>query len=267
MQRRGKFRGRAGGKAPVCDRDAAVRMPLGAVFRQMNREYLVIGGSSGVGLEIVRELLSRGDRVHAASRDRGGLAELPEVAWQRCDVTDREGLFELPDRLDGLVYCPGTIQLKPFQRLTDEDFRGELEVNFLGAVRVIRLAHAALKRSGVASIVLFSTVAVGTGLPWHSGIASAKGALEGLCRTLAAEFAPAIRVNCLALSLTDTPLAGSLLSSEEKRRASAERHPLKRVGCPAEVARAAVFLLGPDSGFITGQVMRIDGGLSTLKLL
>jgi NAD(P)-dependent dehydrogenase (short-subunit alcohol dehydrogenase family) len=140
-------------------------------------------------------------------------------------------------------------------------------VNFLGAVRVIRLAHAALKRSGAGSIVLFSTVAAGMGLPYHSGIASAKGALEGLSRTLAAEFAPAIRVNCLALSLTDTPLAGSLLSSEEKRRASADRHPLKRVGCPAEVAKAAVFLLGPDSGFITGQVMKIDGGLSTLKLL
>jgi NAD(P)-dependent dehydrogenase (short-subunit alcohol dehydrogenase family) len=233
----------------------------------MNREYLVIGGSAGVGLEIVRELSSRGDVVHAASRTQGGLADLPGVSWQPYDVTDREAVLALPDRLDGLVYCPGTIQLKPFSRLTDEDFLEELQVNFLGAVRVIRLAHAALKRSGAGSIVLFSTVAAGMGLPYHSGIASAKGALEGLSRTLAAEFAPAIRVNCLALSLTDTPLAGSLLSSEEKRRASADRHPLKRVGCPAEVAKAAVFLLGPDSGFITGQVMKIDGGLSTLKLL
>jgi 3-oxoacyl-[acyl-carrier protein] reductase len=233
----------------------------------MNRDYLVIGGSAGVGLEIVRELRSRGDVVHAASRTQGGLADLPGVSWQPYDVTHREALLELPDRLDGLVYCPGTIQLKPFQRLTDDDFLGELEVNFLGAVRVIRLAHAALKKSGAASIVLFSTVAAGTGLPYHSGIASAKGALEGLCRTLAAEFAPGIRVNCLALSLTDTPLAGALLSSEEKRRASSERHPLKRVGCPTEVAKAAAFLLGPDSGFITGQVMKIDGGLSTLKLL
>jgi 3-oxoacyl-[acyl-carrier protein] reductase len=233
----------------------------------MNRDYLVIGGSAGVGLEIVRELRSRGDVVHAASRTQGGLADFPGVSWQPYDVTDREAVLALPDRLDGIVYCPGTIQLKPFQRLTDDDFLGDFEVNFLGAVRVIRLAHAALKRSGAGSIVLFSTVAAGMGLPYHSGIASAKGALEGLSRTLAAEFAPAIRVNCLALSLTDTPLAGSLLSSEEKRRASAERHPLKRVGCPAEVAKAAAFLLGPDSGFITGQVMKIDGGLSTLKLL
>lgn len=233
----------------------------------MSRDILVIGGSAGVGLEIVRVLSARGDRVIAASRNRGALGELPEVAWQPYDVTDRETVLALPDRLDGLVYCPGTIQLKPFQRLTDDDFLGEFEVNFLGAVRAIRLAYSALKKSGVASIVLFSTVAAGTGLPYHSGIASAKGALEGLCRTLAAEFAPAIRVNCLALSLTDTPLAGSLLSNEEKRRAASERHPLKRVGCPAEVAKAAAFLLGSDSGFITGQVMRIDGGLSTLKLL
>jgi 3-oxoacyl-[acyl-carrier protein] reductase len=233
----------------------------------MKPEYLVIGGSGGVGLEVCRELVGRGASVHAASRSRGGLEEIPEVSWQAYDATDREALLDLPECLDGLVYCPGSIQLKPFARLSDEDFRDELELNFLGAVRAIRLAHAALKRSDAASIVLFSTVAVGTGLPYHAGIASAKGAIEGLARTLAAEFAPKIRVNCLALSLTDTPLAASLLASEERRRASAERHPLKRVGDPVEVAKATTFLLGADSGFLTGQVIRIDGGLSTLKLL
>lgn len=233
----------------------------------MKPEHLVVGASSGVGLEIARELVGRGCRVHAPSRTRGGLEEVPEAEWQPYDVTDRDALLLLPERLDGFVYCPGTIQLKPFARLSDEDFQNEIEVNFLGAVRAIRLAYPALKASGAASIVLFSTVAVGTGLPYHAGIASAKGAIEGLARTLAAEFAPKIRVNCLALSLTDTPLASPLLSSEEKRRASAERHPLKRVGDPAEVAKAAAFLLGPESGFLTGQVIRIDGGLSTLKLL
>jgi len=233
----------------------------------MDRHFLVIGGSSGVGLEIVKLLSAQGDRVCAASRSEGDAAGLPGVSWQPYDVTDREATLTLPDRLDGLVYCPGTIQLKPFGRLSDNDFQQELEVNFLGAVRAIRLAHPAMKASSLASIVLFSTVAVGTGLPYHAGIASAKGALEGLARTLAAEFAPKIRVNCLALSLTDTPLAGALLSSEEKRRASAERHPLKRIGDASEVAMAAAFLLGAESGFMTGQVLKIDGGISTLKLL
>ena len=233
----------------------------------MNQNVLVIGGSSGVGLEIVRLLSARGDHVTAASRTQGGIADLPGVSWQSYDVTDRNASLTLPETLDGFVYCPGTIQLKPFQRLTDDDFQSELEVNFLGAVRAIRLAYPALKKSGAASIVLFSTVAVGTGLPYHAGIASAKGAIEGLCRTLAAEFAPVIRVNCLALSLTDTPLAAGLLGSEVKRKASADRHPLKRIGDAAEVAGAAAFLLGPGSGFMTGQVMKIDGGISTLKLL
>jgi len=233
----------------------------------MDRDFLIIGGNSGIGLEIVRDLVKRGDRVIAASRSEGGLADISGVARQAYDVTDRNATLVLPESLDGLVYCPGTIQLKPFQRLTDEDFQNELEVNFLGAVRTIRLALPALKKSGAGSIVLFSTVAVGTGLPYHAGIASAKGALEGLARTLAAEFSPGIRVNCLALSLTDTPLAGTLLSTDEKRKASADRHPLKRIGDAAEVALAAAFLLGSESGFMTGQVMRIDGGISTLKLL
>jgi NAD(P)-dependent dehydrogenase (short-subunit alcohol dehydrogenase family) len=166
-----------------------------------------------------------------------------------------------------MVYCPGTINLKPFGRLTDEDFQNELEVNFLGAVRAIRLAHPALKKSGKASLVLFSTVAVQTGLPFHASISGAKGAVEGLVRSLAAEFSPTIRVNGLALSLTDTPLASNLLGSDEKRKASEERHPLKRVGDSSEVAAAATFLLGEDSGFITGQILQIDGGISTLKLL
>jgi len=233
----------------------------------MQREILLVGGNSGVGLEIARLLASDSCRVHAAVRSEGVLGSLDHVVCQAYDVTRKDAVLELPERLDGFVYCPGTIRLKPFSRLSDDDFQSELEVNFLGAVRALRLAHAALRRSEAASVVLFSTVAVQTGLPYHAGIAGAKGAVEGLARSLAAEFAPKIRVNCLALSLTDTPLAAGLLGSEEKRQASSERHPLKRIGDPAEVAKAAAFLLGPDSGFITGQVIQIDGGLSSLKLL
>lgn len=233
----------------------------------MNREIFVIGGNSGIGLELVTRLTAEGDHVHAASRSNSELEKIAGVDFQSYDVTRKNAELTVPESLDGFVYCPGTINLKPFHRLSDDDFQSELEVNYLGAVRAIRLAYPALKKSENASIVLFSTVAVQTGLPYHASISGAKGAIEGLTRSLAAEFAPNIRVNCLALSLTDTPLAGNLLSTEEKRKASGERHPLKRVGDPAEVAKAAAFLLGPDSGFITGQVIQIDGGLSSLKLL
>ena len=157
--------------------------------------------------------------------------------------------------------------MKPFARLSDGDFQRDLEVNYLGCVRTIRQALPALKRSKQASIVLFSTVAVQTGLPFHASISGAKGAIEGITRALAAELSPSIRVNSLALSLTDTPMAEGLLNSDAKRSAAAERHPLKRVGHPAEVAGAVDFLLGDQAAFISGQVVQLDGGLSTLKLL
>lgn len=232
----------------------------------MKKNILIVGGNSGIGLEIAKLLTDRDDHVHAASRSDSELQKLPGVSHQSYDVTDREAGLELPDKLDGMVYCPGTIDLKPFHRFSDEEFQNDLQVNYLGAVKAIRLALDSLKNADKASIVLFSTVAVQTGLPFHSSISGAKGALEGLSRSLAAELSPEIRVNCLALSLTDTPLASNLLSSDEKRKASADRHPLKRVGNPVEVAKAALFLLGEDSGFITGQVMQIDGGISSLKL-
>ncbi|MEX2579860.1 MAG: SDR family oxidoreductase [Verrucomicrobiales bacterium] len=233
----------------------------------MERDILVIGGNSGIGLEIVKQLVDKGDRVHAASRSDSELQKFSQVSRQIYDVSDRDAELDLPEKLDGLVYCPGTINLKPFHRFSDEEFQHDLQINYLGAVRAIRLALDSLKKADKASIVLFSTVAVQTGLPFHTSISGAKGALEGLARALAAELSPDIRVNCLALSLTDTPLASNLLSSDEKRKASAERHPLKRVGDAVEVAKAATFLLGPDSGFITGQVLQIDGGISTLKML
>ncbi|MEM7697576.1 MAG: SDR family oxidoreductase [Verrucomicrobiota bacterium] len=228
---------------------------------------IIIGGSSGIGFELASELLASGNQVSTACREEGRLGELPGIEYQAFDATQPDAELSLPETLDSLIYCPGTIQLKPFHRLSVEDFQGELEVNFLGAVRVIQQALPTLKKSESASIVLFSTVAVQTGLPFHAGIASAKGAIEGLTRSLAAEFAPKIRVNALALSLTDTPLASSFLSTDERVKASAERHPLKRVGDAAEVARTVKWLIGPDAGFISGQVITMDGGLSSLKLL
>ena len=149
--------------------------------------------------------------------------------------------------------------------MKDEDFLADFNLNVLGAVKSIRTVLPCLKHAEDASIVLFSTVAVQTGMAFHASIASAKGAVEGLTRTLAAEFAPRIRVNAIAPSLTDTPLASKLLSREDSRKAAAERHPLKRVGKPEDVAAAATFLLSDDSSWMTGQVLALDGGMSAIK--
>jgi NAD(P)-dependent dehydrogenase (short-subunit alcohol dehydrogenase family) len=148
-----------------------------------------------------------------------------------------------------------------------DDFQNDFEVNVLGAVKVINKYFANLKSSENSSIVLFSTVAVQTGMQYHASIAAAKGAIEGLTRSLAAEFSPNIRVNCIAPSITDTPLAEKLLNNEAKLNASEERHPLKRIGSSEEIAKTVEFLLSPSSGFITGQILKVDGGISSVKII
>lgn len=228
------------------------------------RNVLLIGGNSGIGYAVARRLVAGGWSLAAAARTAGPLTELgiPVQEFDGQDVPD----LVIPEVLDGLVYCPGSINLKPFDRLTPDDFRRDFEVNCLGAARVIQQALPALRRGSLASLVLFSSVAVGLGMPFHTSIAAAKGAVEGLMRSLAAELAPHMRVNAIAPSLTDTALAGSLLNSDAKREAAAGRHPLKRVGDPEEAAQAVEFLLSPASGFMTGQVLALDGGLSSVKL-
>ncbi|MDX1618138.1 MAG: SDR family oxidoreductase, partial [Balneolaceae bacterium] len=172
----------------------------------------------------------------------------------------------LPDSLDGLAYCPGSIELKPFHRISPEAFVDDFQLQVNGAVKVIQSALSRLKASTEQpAILLFSTAAVQSGYNYHSLVASSKGALEGLARALAAEFAPDIRVNCIAPSLTDTPLAAPLLNSEKKREANAERHPLKRLGTPGDIADMAEYLLSPKAGWITGQVLHVDGGISTVN--
>jgi NAD(P)-dependent dehydrogenase (short-subunit alcohol dehydrogenase family) len=231
----------------------------------MDETYLVVGGTSGIGKAVVSGLLDRGARVWEASRsEKGGGGDARHI---RYDAASEEFPAQtLPNRLSGLVYCPGTIRLRPFQRLTDDDFREDLEINLIGAVRTIRACLPALKKSPEPSgIVLFSSVAVGTGMAFHSSVAGAKGAVEGLTRSLAAELAPAVRVNAVAPSLTDTPLAGSLLANDEKRRAAVGRHPLRRLSAPEEVARTVLFLLTEAPG-VTGQVLPVDGGISSVRL-
>jgi len=223
----------------------------------------MIGGNSGIGLATARLLQAQGHTLIAAARTPGPLAELG-IPVQAFDA-GAPGTLELPAQLDGLVYFPGSITLKPFHRLTSEDFLNDYRVNCLGAVAALQAALPALKAAPSASVVMFSTIAVAQGLAFHASIAAAKGAVEGLTRSLAAELAPKIRVNAIAPSLTDTPLAGALLNSDAKKEAAAKRHPLQLVGDPDDVAQLVAFLLSDASKFLTGQILRPDGGLSSVR--
>jgi NAD(P)-dependent dehydrogenase (short-subunit alcohol dehydrogenase family) len=229
----------------------------------MPRNILLIGGNSGIGFSTARLLLAQGDSVIAAARSPNPLAQLG-IPVQPFDALNPSPL-DLPDSLDGLVYFPGSITLKPFQRLTPEDFLHDFRINCLGAAAAIQAALPALKAASSASIVLFSTVAVAQGMPFHASISAAKGAVEGLALSLAAELAPKIRVNVIAPSLTDTPLTNTLLNSDAKREAAAKRHPLHQVGDPEDTAKLTAFLLSDAARFMTGQVLRPDGGLSSIR--
>ena len=233
--------------------------------RESGKTYLVVGGTSGIGLETTK-LLSQNNRVIVLSRTNRNLDGINNVEFHPADVT--KSVDELPqinDPIDGIVYCPGTINLKPLKSLKLEDFQNDFEVNLIGAFKIINKYFSNLKSAEKASIVLFSTVAVQTGMPYHASVAASKGAVEGLTRSLAAEFAPNIRVNCIAPSITNTPLAEKLLNNETKLKASEDRHPLKRIGSAEEIAKTVEFLLSTSSGFITGQIVKVDGGISSVK--
>ncbi|MBM3918741.1 MAG: SDR family oxidoreductase [Sphingomonadales bacterium] len=233
--------------------------------RLEQRNILIVGARTGIGAEIVRLAQAEGARIWALGRKK---PQANGISWSIWDALgdDEVPVGHLPEELHGLVYCPGSITLKPFNRLTDSDYLQEWKLNFLGATRVTRAVYGRLKNTGDSSVVYVSTVAAQTGIPFHSSIASAKAALEGLTRSLAAESAVSgIRVNALAPSLTDTPLAAALLNSDEKRIASGKRHPLGRVGTPQDMASAAIFLLSPESGWVTGQILGVDGGLGSIR--
>lgn len=209
----------------------------------MAKHYLLVGASSGIGAALLETLVAAGASVTHLSRNPEGAPDLPGTKGLRWDArTEPFPTEAVPEQLDGVAYCPGGIRLRPFERLKEQDFNEEWELNLLGAVRTLHGVLPALKRSDAASVVLFSTVAVQTGMPFHAAVAAAKGAVEGLTRSLAAEWAPRIRVNAIAPTLTDTPLAERLLGSEDKRRAAAERHPLKRINTAQDVARTAAWL-------------------------
>ncbi|HAQ72064.1 MAG TPA: oxidoreductase [Flavobacteriales bacterium] len=226
-------------------------------------KYLVVGGSKGIGKACTEQLLEAGHEVIVAARSNEAISHLP-IEFIDLDVLEDVSTLEDFDELNGLIYCPGSINLRPFNRLTEDDFKNDFNLNVYGAIKCIQTCLPALKK-GTGSIVLFSTVAVQQGMAFHASVAASKGAIEGLTRALASELAPNVRVNAIAPSLTDTPLAEALLSNEKKREASEERHPLKRVGKADEIASMAVHLVSENGGWITGQVIGIDGGMSRVR--
>lgn len=223
---------------------------------------LIIGSSSAIGQATAKKLIVNGERVLSISRSTPAF---DFDQHEEFDVLSEQPFPTFEGKIDGLVYCPGSILLKPFRGLKSEDFRAGFELNVMGAIRSIQAYTPNLQLSENASIVLYSSVAVEVGMPFHALVSASKGAIEGLTKALAAEFASKIRVNCIAPSLTQTPMADRLVSTAEKIEAMAQRHPMKRIGQPEDIANATQFLLSDASSWMTGQIMHVDGGMSTLK--
>jgi NAD(P)-dependent dehydrogenase (short-subunit alcohol dehydrogenase family) len=230
----------------------------------MSKNILLIGGSHGIGNAIVQNM-HEGNNIFVASRENENLPDgVTHITFDA--LTDTLDTSKLPEELHGFVYCPGSINLKPFKMLKQEHFEDDLQINFLSLVKVCREVLPLLVKSGEGSVVFFSTVAVGRGMHFHTSVAASKGAIEGFAKALAAEYAPTLRINVIAPSLVDTPLAGRLLNSDDKKEKMGDLHPLKRVGTPEDIASIAQFLLSDKSTWITGQVIGVDGGKSTLNM-
>ena len=231
------------------------------------KNIVIMGCGQGIGFATAK-ILSENNNVTGISRTHNPEVEKLKIEFHQLDIlAGNLDDINFPEVVDGLVYVPGSINLKPFNRLSTDDFKNDFEINVLGAVKIIQKLLPNLKKSESASIVLFSTVAAKLGMPFHSSISASKSAVEGLTKSLAAELsAQKIRVNAIAPSLTDTQLASQLLSTPEKREASGKRHPLQRVGNAEEMAKITAFLLSADSSWITGQIIGIDGGMGSIKL-
>ena len=227
------------------------------------KNILLIGGSYGIGFALAKTLQNT-NNVYIASRSNEGLSGLNVTHIPFDASTDTLDTSNLPEVIDGLVYLPGSINLRPFKGLKIEAFENDLQINFISLVKVIQTVLPNLTASNQSSIVLFSSVAASMGMPFHTSVAASKGAIEGFAKALAAEYAPKIRVNVIAPSLTDTPLADKFLNNDVKKEKSSERHPLKRFGQPEDIAQMSNFLLNDNSSWMSGQILHVDGGMSTL---
>lgn len=230
------------------------------------KNFVVIGGSSGIGKATV-DLLKNSEMNVFSTFNTNTCNDSDFVKYFKCDILNDTIDFvnDLPEEIHGLAYCPGSINLKPFHRFTDDEFIDDFKLQVIGATKIIKALLPRLKKSRNASIVLFSTIAVQYGFKFHSQVSISKGAIEGLTKALSAELAPFIRVNAIAPSLTDTGLANKFLNTEEKVSLQSKNNPLKRIGNVEDIAEAAIYLLTEKSSWVTGQIIHVDGGYSTIK--
>lgn len=225
------------------------------------KTIVIVGASRGIG-NAIAQILSPENTIINISRNKAD--NLPEITNYCLDVLS-DDLPEI-DSIDALIYCPGSINLKPIGRLSLDDFKSDFEINVLGAVKTIQHFLPKLKNGKNPSILLFSTVAAKLGMPFHASIAAAKGAIEGITKSLGAELAPTIRVNAIAPTVTNTELASKLLRNERMIENIKERHPLKKFLEPSEVASMAKFLISEDAKSISGQIFELDCGIVSFKI-
>ena len=227
----------------------------------MNK-IIIVGRSRGIGKEIINALVDDNIIINL-SRNKPELTHT-NLTHFNVDVLNSD----LPDLEDvtSVIYCPGSINLKPISRISLDEFREDFEINVIGAVKVIQKYLPILKKSNNASILLFSTVATKLGMPYHSTVAASKSAIDGLVKTLGAELAPKIRVNAIAPTITKTDLASKFLRNEKVIENMIERHPLKKILMPEEVSKMAKFLISKDASSISGQIFNLDAGIVSFKL-
>jgi 3-oxoacyl-[acyl-carrier protein] reductase len=226
------------------------------------KNIIIIGGSKGIGKSILESLVDD-HKVTNFSRTAPSLSHNNLTHISSDIITD-----DLPqiESVDAIIYCPGSINLKPIARLKLDDFRNDFEINVIGAVKAIQHFLPKLKEGTNPSIVLFSTVAVKLGMPFHASVAAAKAGVEGLVKSLGAELAPTIRVNAIAPTVTDTELASKLLRNDRMIENIKERHPLKKYLEPKEVADMATFLISDKAKSISGQIFELDCGIVSFKI-